>query len=88
MAGIVLEACALDLGAVACRRGIVDAQQQAFRAEQGLDSEYHADGQVVELLADGADEGVVRAEVVFDPNRAEPGGDGAASAGEEDAQQE
>ena len=40
------------------------------------------------LVADGADEGVVRAEVVCDASRAEPGGDGAASAGEEDAQQE
>ena len=87
-AGVVMDAGTLDLGAIAWGGRVVDGHRQAWSAQQRLDGEEGANGHVRGLAADGPDGGVGRAEVVGDTGGAEPGGDGAASAGEEDAEQQ
>jgi hypothetical protein len=87
-AGVVVDATAFDFGAVARRGGIVDGHGQAPAPEQRLDGEQGAAGQVAGPLTDGADGGVGGAEGVGDAGGAEPGSDGAAALGEEDADQQ
>src|SRR5205085_5307483 len=65
-AGVVVDAGALDEGAVASRRGVVDGQQQALGVQQGPGHALDRDGHVVGLPADGADGGVGVAVVAAD----------------------
>src|SRR5262249_20068400 len=87
-AGVVVDAGALDLGAVARRGGVVDGHQQAAPLQQRLYGVQGAQGQVGGLAAGGAGGGGGGAELVGDAGGAEPGGDGAAALGEEDADQQ
>lgn len=67
---------------------VIDGHRQAWSAQQRLDGEEGANRQVRDVAADGADDGLGRAEVVGDSGGAEPGGDGAAFGSEEDAEQQ
>src|SRR5262249_29921857 len=87
-AGVVMDATALDEGAVAGGGGVVDAQQQALGVEQGPDGGLHGDGHVVGLSTDGTDSDVALAPVGGEAAGTEPGGDGAATSGQEEAQQQ
>ena len=82
-----MDASTLDLGSIAWCRRVVDGHRQAWSAQQWFDGEEGANRHVRDVSADGADGGVGRAEVVGDSGGAEPGGDGAASGSEEDAEQ-
>ncbi len=87
-AGVVMDASALDVGAVARRRRIVDGRAQASSVQQRPDGVQRADRQLLGVAADGADGRVGGAEVVADAGGAEPGGDGAAAGGKEEAAQQ
>src|SRR5204862_6116696 len=87
-AGGVVDAGGLDPGAVAGGGGVVDGHPQPPGAEQRLDRLQGADGHGVGLPADRTDGDVALAVVALDAGGAEPGGDGAAAPGEEDAGQQ
>jgi hypothetical protein len=87
-AGMVMDARTLDVGAVTRRGRVVDTHQQALGIEQRADRSLDGEGQVVGRAADGADRDVALAVVVVEAAGAEPGGDGAAAAREQNAAQE
>src|SRR5262249_28145771 len=87
-AGGVVDATALDTGGVAGRGRVVDAPQQALGVQQRSHGRLDAEGHVAGLATGGAGGGVVGAEVVGDAGRPEPGGDGAAAAGKQQAAQQ
>jgi hypothetical protein len=87
-AGVVVDATAFDMRAVARGGGVVDGQTQASLPEQGFDGQEGGGGHVVGVASDGADGDVTPAEVGGDAGGAEPGGDGASPLGEEDAEQQ
>src|SRR5258708_2461477 len=85
-AGMVVDASALDPGAIAFSGGVVDADHQTLGLEQRTDNiDNDRDGHVVDLSANSANRAVALAEVVGNAGGAEPGSDGAAVSGEENA---
>src|SRR5271170_655540 len=81
-----MDASALDLGAVALRGRVVDADPQPLALEQRPNQvKDDGDGQVIALSANGADGDVALPPVVGDAGSPEPGSDGTAAPGEEDA---
>ena len=78
--GIVMDATALDEGAVTRRGRVVDGHGETFAfAKQGPNRQDDGESQTVDAAAGGAERGVGRAEVVGDAAGAEPGGDGASA---------
>jgi hypothetical protein len=84
----MVDAAALDHGAVPRGVGVVDGEQESLPLQQGLDGQDGTDGDVLGRSADGADSDVALAELGGDAGGAEPRGDGAATGAEEDAQQQ
>ena len=84
--GVVVDAGALDAGAVALRRRVVQGEQPMLAGVQPTQHEAQQPAsQEVGLASDGAQQIVIKAEVSADAGGAEPGGGGASAAGEEDA---
>jgi hypothetical protein len=88
--GVVVQAGALDFGAVTLRGGVVQGEQPArARVEVAAEAVEEQGGEQAGLApAEGAQQGVAAAEVVGDAPGAEPGGGGAAAAGQEQAQEQ
>jgi hypothetical protein len=86
----MVQAGALDAGAVARGRGVVQGQQPARARVNGAaevaEEEAGAGGNLAP--AEGAEQGVGAAEVVGDATGAEPGGGGASAMGQEFADEE
>ena len=91
-AGVVVDAGALDAGAVARRGRVVEGKEQVVAwgaAHQRLQgATQQAVGQGVGASAGGPEGVVGRAEGVADSRGAEPGGDGASAAREQGAEQQ
>jgi hypothetical protein len=87
--GVVVDAGALDLGAVALGRRVIQGEQQrpvGVEAEQGA-AEQHP-GEPAGAAAQRGEEVVVGGETDADAGGAEPAGDGAPPLGEEGAAQQ
>src|SRR5262249_60071334 len=90
--GVVVDAGALDAGAVAGRRRVVEGKEQPLARAGGHqrpeDVTEQTEGEVAGVPARGPEGAVGGAEIVGDARGAEPRGDGAAAAGEQGADEE